>query len=385
MHSKTLTYKDPKRYQWPLALLVPMLAAAGPILFVWTNHAWVFWLPVLFLYTLFPLLDAICGSDPYNPPDSAVAQLDSDRYYSWVLYLMLPLQIVSFVGAAAFLVQHTLPAHAWVALVICSGVVGGFCINVAHELGHQRSVVERAVAKLLLATTGYGHFTIEHNRGHHRDVATPDDPASARMGESIYQFYLREQPGTIARAWRLERDRMRKGGHQVFSLHNDILQCALMTIVFWGAITFALGPFALVFVVAASLWANFQLTSANYIEHYGLLRNRLESGRFEPCRPQHSWNSNHRVTNWALFHLQRHSDHHANATRRYQSLRTFDNVPQLPTGYFGMFLMAYVPPLFYAVMNPKVVRWAHANGAQINFAPSKRAQLLAQFGLAASG
>lgn len=174
---------------------------------------------------------------------------------------------------------------------------------------------------------------------------------------------------------------MRKEGHAIFSLHNEILQCALITVLFWGAITVFFGPFALGFVVAASFWANFQLTSANYIEHYGLMRNRLESGRFEPCRPQHSWNSNHRVTNWALFHLQRHSDHHANATRRYQSLRTFDDVPQLPTGYFGMFLLAYVPPLFYAVMNPKVVHWAQATAAQINLVPSQRAQLTAKYGL----
>jgi len=193
------------------------------------------------------------------------------------------------------------------------------------------------------------------------------------MGESIYAFACRELPGAWRRAWALETQRL---GGSPWQWRNEVLQPLALTVVLWTALAVWLGPRILAFMVVMSLWANFQLTLANYIEHYGLLRRVGENGKPEACRPHHSWNSNHMVTNWMLFHLQRHSDHHAHAARRYQSLRHFDGVPTLPNGYFGMFLLAYFPPLFFRVMDPRLLAAVGHDPEKINFQPSKRERLL---------
>jgi alkane 1-monooxygenase len=266
-------------------------------------------------------------------------------------------------------------------MVLITGSVGGFCINLGHEMGHKNTPLERWLAKLVLAPTGYGHFSVEHNRGHHRDVATPIDPASSRMGESIYSFVLREMPGALVRAWNLEATRLRNAKLPVWSLHNEILQPALITLLLWTALLVWLGVQILPFLVVASFWANFQLTSANYIEHYGLLRAERAPGKYEPCQPHHSWNSNHIVSNWALFHLQRHSDHHAHPLRRYQSLRHFDNLPTLPNGYFGMFLVAYIPPLWRYVMDERLLKVVGRDASKINLDPGKRDALIKRYQL----
>ncbi|MBL0029772.1 MAG: alkane 1-monooxygenase [Rhodanobacteraceae bacterium] len=380
---ESMPYRDRKRATWLLSMAVPLLAAAGPLLYLASAAAWTLWLPVLLVYIGLPIADLLVGEDRSNPPESAMAGLDADRYYRMIAWMMVPLLWVAFVFAAWFVMRHDLPLHGLIAATIATGVVGGFCINIGHELGHKRGAFERWLAKLVLAPTGYGHFHVEHNRGHHRDVATPDDPASSRMGESIYAFVVREIPGAWRRAWRLERERMQGLGRSRFSLHNDIVQTSLITLALWTTLIAWLGIGVLPFLIAASFWANFQLTSANYIEHYGIARKRLPNGRYEPCKPEHSWNSNHLVSNWALFHLQRHSDHHANATRRYQCLRHFDEAPQLPTGYFGMFLLSYVPPLWFRVMDPRLLAMVGRDPERINAQPSQRQHLFARHGLAA--
>jgi alkane 1-monooxygenase len=263
-------------------------------------------------------------------------------------------------------------------MVLICGTVGGFCINLGHELGHKNTALERWLAKMVLAPSGYGHFFIEHNRGHHRDVATPADPASSRMGESIYRFVLREMPGAFRRACQLEAARLRQRGLAVWSLNNEIIQPALVTLLLWGGLMIWLGPEILPFLLVASFWANFQLTAANYVEHYGLLRREISPGRYEPCQPHHSWNSNHIFSNWALFHLQRHSDHHTHPLRRYQSLRHFDNLPRLPNGYFGMFSIAYFPPLWRRVMDPRLLQTVGHDASRINFDPRQRQALISR-------
>ena len=266
-------------------------------------------------------------------------------------------------------------AKAWVAME------EGFCINLGHEVGHKNTRLERWLAKFILAPTGYGHFTVEHNRGHHRDVATPADPASSRMGESIYRFLMREMPGALVRAWALEKARLRLNNLPIWSLHNEVLQPAVITVLLWGTLIAWLGVHIVPFLLVASFWGNFQLTSANYIEHYGLLRKERSPGKYEPCQPYHSWNSNHIFSNWALFHLQRHSDHHAHPLRRYQSLRHFDSLPRLPSGYFGMFSIAYVPPLWRYVMDERLLNTVGRHAANINLDPRHREALIKRYGL----
>lgn len=374
-------YRDRKRYAWLLSILVPCTMGFGPLLMLATGDPRALWIPVAFFYVVAPMLDWLMGEDRSNPPESAVPTLDADVYYRRVTYLLVPVLWAAFIFSAWFVVHFNLPWFGVLAMVMITGSVGGFCINLGHELGHKNTPLERWLAKIVLAPTAYGHFFIEHNRGHHRDVATPADPASSRMGESIYRFVLREMPGAFKRAWKLESDRLRAAGQPVWSLQNEILQPALITLTLWTALTLWLGVQILPFLVVASFWANFQLTSANYIEHYGLLRQERSPGKYEVCQPYHSWNSNHIFSNWALFHLQRHSDHHAHPLRRYQSLRHFDNLPTLPSGYFGMFTIAYFPPLWRYVMDERLLGVVGRDASRINLDPRQRSALIQRYHL----
>ena len=374
----TKPYSDRKRYAWLLSMLVPCAVGIGPALMLLTCQAWTLWLPAVFFYGLAPLFDRLLGEDLSNPPESAVPALDADPYYRWITYLLVPVLWLSFIFSAWFVAKQALPWHGVAAMVLICGTVGGFCINLGHELGHKNTALERWLAKMILAPSGYGHFSIEHNRGHHRDVATLADPASSRMGESIYRFVLREMPGAFRRAWQLETARLRQRGQTIWSLQNEIFQPALITLLLWGGLMLWLGPKILPFLMVASFWANFQLTSANYVEHYGLLRREISPGKHEPCQPHHSWNSNHIFSNWALFHLQRHSDHHTHPLRRYQALRHFDNLPRLPNGYFGMFSLAYFPPLWRRVMDPRLLQTVGRDASRINFDPRHRQALISR-------
>ena len=369
-------YRDRKRYAWLLSLLVPCTVGFGPAWVMASGDPRILWIPVAFFYVVAPMLDWLLGEDLSNPPESAVPKLDADPYYRWITYLLVPILWSAVIFSAWFVAHDSLPWHGMLAMVLITGSVGGFCINLGHELGHKNTTLERWLAKIILAPSGYGHFFIEHNRGHHRDVATPLDPASSRMGESIYRFVLREMPGALKRAWALETTRLKYDGQAVWSLRNEILQPALITVLLWGALILWLGPQILVFLVVVSFWSNFQLTSANYIEHYGLLRQERAPGKYEVCQPHHSWNSNHIFSNWALFHLQRHSDHHAHPLRRYQSLRHFDNLPRLPSGYFGMFTVAYIPPLWRWVMDERLLGVVGRDAARINLDPRQREALI---------
>jgi alkane 1-monooxygenase len=374
-------YRDPKRHAWLLSLLVPCSVALGPALMLISGDARALWVPVLLFYVVFPIFDWLLGEDLSNPPESAVPALDADLYYRRITYALVPVLWGAFIFSAWFVARHHLPWQGLLAMVLITGSVGGFCINLGHEVGHKNTPLERWLAKVILAPTAYGHFTVEHNRGHHRDVATPADPASSRMGESIYRFVLREMPGALVRAWALERERLARVGFTPWTLRNEILQPALITLLLWAGLAAWLGPQILLFLVVASVWANFQLTSANYVEHYGLLRQKLQNGRYEICQPHHSWNSNHMFSNWALFHLQRHSDHHAHPLRRYQSLRHFENLPRLPSGYFGMFTIAYIPPLWRWVMDERLLGMVGRDAARINLCPRQREALILRYQL----
>jgi alkane 1-monooxygenase len=374
-------YQDPKRWVWWFSLGVPALIGLGPVLMLWQGDPRMLWWPMVFLYLAVPLADALVGEARNNPPEWAVPQLEADRFYRFLTYALVPVLWSAFVFAVWFVATHDLPWWAQLAMVLNAGAVGGFGINLGHELGHKHNRLERWLALLALAPSAYGHFTIEHNRGHHAQVATPEDCASARMGESIWRFVWREMPGSAQRAWRLEAQRLSSAGLRVFSLHNQILQGLLITALLWTSLVLWLGWVVMPFVCLTALWTNFQLTSANYVEHYGLLRLKQADGHYERCQPRHSWNSNHVFSNWILFHLQRHADHHAHAARRYQALRHFDDAPQLPSGYAGMFLLAYVPPLWFAVMHPRLIQAVERDPARINFAPGQREALCHAHGL----
>ncbi|EKF76058.1 alkane 1-monooxygenase [Alcanivorax hongdengensis A-11-3] len=376
-----IQYRDRKRYLWVTSLFVPSLVFLGPGLYLATDNALWLWLPLAFYYLVVPVLDLLIGEDLSNPPEEVVPQLEADNYYRWITYALVPIIWGVYLFGIAFMATQPLPLHGIIAMIILLGGVCGFGINLGHELGHKKSRTERWLAKFVLAPCAYGHFFIEHNKGHHRDVATPEDPASSRMGESIWKFVWREMPGAFKRAWQLEKTRLQREGKAVWSLHNEILQPALITLVTWGALTAVFGLSILPVILAVAFWGAFQLTSANYIEHYGLRRQKDANGRYERTQPHHSWNSNHTFSNWATFHLQRHSDHHAHPARRYQSLRHFENLPSLPNGYFGMFLVSYIPPLWYAVMDKRLLAQVGTNVDNINMDPARKQALIRKYQL----
>jgi alkane 1-monooxygenase len=192
---------------------------------------------------------------------------------------------------------------------------------------------------------------------------------------------FRELPGAYFRAWDLESERLDRLGKSAWSLDNEIVQAGLVTATLYGGLIAWFGAAMVPVLAVVAFWGAFQLTSANYIEHYGLVRQQLPNGRYEPCQPHHSWNSNHVLSNLVVFHLQRHSDHHANPTRSYQSLRDFPELPRLPSGYFGMFLAAYIPPLWFRIMDPLLIKATAGDVARINFLPAKRQRLMRQYGL----
>jgi alkane 1-monooxygenase len=375
---RPVPWRDPKRYAWLLGLVVPTLPFLAWGLVEATGLG-IFWFYGPFLvFVIFPVLDIVVGMDPTNPPDSVIKWLEGDRYYRWCTYLFLPIQYAGLVLACWLWASGKLSTVDDIGLALTVGMVSGIAINTAHELGHKRESTERWLSRVALAQSGYGHFFIEHNRGHHVRVATPEDPASARFGESYYAFWPRTVIGSLRSAWGLERVRLARTGRSRWTLRNDILGAWAMSVALFAALAVVFGPVVLPYLVLQAVIGFSLLEVVNYLEHYGLLRQRREDGRYERTRPEHSWNSNNVASNVLLYHLQRHSDHHANPIRRYQALRHVDEAPQLPTGYAGMIVLAAVPPLWRRVMDHRLL--AHYGGdlARANVAARRRGRQLAR-------
>ncbi len=350
-------WRDAKRALWlltPGLYILPFLYMAG--YFVTGHIAWVF-APLIYTFIFVPLLDTIFGEDPNNPPEEVVPALSADPYYRYVAWLCVPGAYAIYIAGLWFAVTQV---PLWAGFVFMAGIgyLNGTANNIGHELGHKTGRFDALMARIMLTLIGNGHFVIEHNRGHHTRVSTPEDCSSARYNETLYAFALRDIPGAISGAWALEKRRLQNKSLPIFSHHNQILVSWSGTAAIAAIMTLWLGWWALAFTLLHNFLALFALTLANYIEHYGLRRQKKENGRYEPCQPHHSWNTNHIVSNLMLVQLQRHSDHHANPMRPYQALRNFDNLPTLPSGYPGCFGLAMIPPLWFKVMNPKVQKWA---------------------------
>jgi len=374
-------WRDGKRYLWLLGAVVPMFLFAGWGMVNLTGLGLFWWMGPLWLYVLIPVLDMVFGADPTNPPDGVVAWLEQDRYYRWVTYAFLPLQYVAIFAGFWLITQHGgLGIVDKLGIAFTLGSLNGVAINTAHELGHKKEHLERWFARVALAPTGYGHFFIEHNRGHHVRVATPEDPASSRLGETFWAFLPRTVIGSVRNSWRLERTRLRRMGKHPISPRNDVLNAWAMTVVLWGVLLalfgIGIGPYLLI----QAVFGFALLEAVNYLEHYGLMRRQLPNGRWERVNPRHSWNNNNITTNLFLYHLQRHSDHHANPTRRYQALRHFQASPQLPSGYATMIVLAYFPPLWRRVMDPRVLAHYAGDVNLANIHPPKREEILARYG-----
>ncbi len=319
----------------------------------------------LFVFILVPFLDYIIRTDTANVSENEISAVSKERFYRLVTYVWVYVQLAVILWGFYVVAHYRLNLWEWVAFVTGTALVtGGVGITVAHELGHKTDPLEKLYAKILLMTVCYMHFIIEHNRGHHVRVATPEDPATSRYGENFYAFWWRSVKDGYGSALELEADRLNKKGEPFWSLSNQMIQFLILPLIFVNLFTALYSVIAdrmvweiPVFFFAQSFLAFSLLEVVNYLEHYGMERKLLPNGRYERVTPMHSWNASHTVSNFLLFQLQRHSDHHAFAHKRYQVLNHSEESPQLPSGYSAMLILAMFPPLWFRVMNKRLEEW----------------------------
>ena len=368
-------FKDKKRKLWLLGLVVPnianvamlgyqfgpkkakkLFAAAGPIV----------------LHGIIPVIDHFLGEDSENPPEDAIAELEADPFYEKVVNLYIPLQYIANIYGNYLASKSSTPLSDRILIGLTLGVVNGVAINTAHELSHKAGKRQHYLSHLCLAPTGYNHFRIEHPYGHHLRVATPEDPASSQFGESFWKFWPRTVTGSFKSAIEIEKRRLERKGLSFWSVHNELLQGWAMSITYHAIMLKMFGKNIIPTQIAQSAYGITLFEAVNYMEHYGLKRQKLENGRYERTMPVHSWNNNSLFSNILLYQLQRHSDHHAYPTRSYQALRHYENVPQLPVGYASLFLHVFIPKYWYSIMDKQVIDYYQGDINKINlYQPAK--------------
>jgi len=376
-----VVYVDRKRHLWWLGFIGnAVLVVTLWLYFALGHNPLVTVIPALYIFGITPLIDFFMGVDEHNPPEEVADAMALDPYYRFHVHIRIPIAVATFIAYVWFVGTQDLPWWAIIALIIGIGTSSGGIMTLTHELGHKSNKWDRLHAKIGNMIIGYGHFNIEHNRGHHTWVSTPEDPASSRMGENIYRFAIREINGTVRRGLKHEKKRLSGQGRSFWSPHNEVLQVYGVAVLTMIIASILFGPAILFFLIPHHMLGWYTLTQANYVEHYGLLRQKLPNGRYERTQPRHSWNTNHTFSNMQLFHLQRHSDHHAHPQRPYQVLRGFPDLPSLPSGYGGCFAMAAIPPLWFKVMDKKVMEWAGGDITKVNVDPKRKEKLFRKWG-----
>lgn len=340
-------------WKYLIAYVAPLAAIAG----IYIKGHWSF-AGIYVGFVLIPLLEILSPISPQNLPDEEAEQKEKSQFFDLLLYLNLPL-LYLLIGYYLFTVaEGGLLAFEVLGMTLSTGlIVGTIGINVAHEIGHRPNPFDQAFSKILLMSALYMHFNIEHNRGHHKNIGTDNDPASARFNEWVYAFWFRSVVGGYFHAWKLESDRLLRERKPVLSWQNEMLRFQVFQVLYLTAIGWAFGWEVVLYAIAIALFGILMLECVNYIEHYGLRRKKSPSGKYEPVSPRHSWNSDHEVGRIFLYELTRHSDHHFKATRKYQVLRHFEESPQLPFGYPTSIIIALIPPLWFRIMNPRVKQW----------------------------
>lgn len=316
------------------------------------------WLPLLYAFFIIPVVELLIKPDPGNMDKVEEELAKNNRSYDVILYMAVIMQYYS-----VWLFLETISAGNYTGWdftgkIFSMGILcGTFGINVGHELGHRVNVFEQTLAKALLLTSLYMHFFIEHNKGHHKHVATPYDPSTAKLNQPLYSFWLQTLVGTYMSAWHIAVADAKKKGKVLPALNNEMMLFQTIQLLWLAGIYLLFGATALMaFMIAAAIGA-LLLETVNYIEHYGLSRAQTKDAHYERVKPHHSWNSNHVIGRLMLFELSRHSDHHYLASRKYQILRNIEGAPQMPTGYPGMIILSMIPPLWFRVMHKEMLRY----------------------------
>ena len=320
-----------------------------------TTTGWITYLPLMVFFGLVPAMELLFNPDKENFSKEQEQTEKENRLYTYIIYAMVPIQLV-FLFYFFLVIQE--PEIAFTDLVgritamgLMCGVIG---INVGHELGHRNNRLDEFWGEILLLTSLNTHFLPYHNGGHHFNVATPKDAATARKNELLYIFWIRSHFTSYIQAWQIENKRMKDSEKNWLHIQNRMIIYTLANLILLGTIFFFYGWFGLVAFLGAAVFGILLLETVNYIEHYGLLRNKNEYGRYERVKRTHSWNSDHVVGKIMLFNLSRHSDHHYNGSKHYQLLKSLPESPQMPTGYPGMMLLSLFPPLWFKLMNKKI-------------------------------
>lgn len=313
------------------------------------------YLTIFLAFGLIPILDQIVGKDHTNFDSETQKRIEKSLPYKICPIVGLPLLIYLLVWASQEAAMHGVDSGAFWGLVfslgISSTILGGAA---GHELIHRTNKLENFCGQLYLSSFFYGHFSIEHIIGHHVRVSTPDDPTSSRYGETLYQFLPRTIIGSYMSVFNFEKKRLARKNLPWYSFKNRLWAYLILPLSFAFILFESFGEAALIFYMAQSFVAIILVEMVNYIEHYGLQREKMPNGKYEKVTPFHSWNADYVMSNYFLFSLPRHSDHHAHATIRYQNLRSFPKAPQMPHGYPSMYLVALFPPIWFKVMNPLV-------------------------------
>jgi alkane 1-monooxygenase len=334
--------------------LSPLLIYVGAVQ-SFTSYGWACYIPLIYAWIIIPVLELLFRPDPRNLSSAEEEVAKQNMTYDLILYAVV---LLEFPVLYLFLHSMSDPALTLSDKIGRTGSMGLICgtfgINVGHELGHRTKIHEQWLAKLSLMTSLYMHFFIEHNKGHHKRVATPEDPSSARYGEMVYSFWFRSIFFSYLSAWHIANNDCRKKGRSVISLSNEMIQVHFIQAIWVGALYFMFGYPVILYYLSAAVMGILLLETVNYIEHYGLSRKMIQQGKYERAMPMHSWNSDHVLGRIMLFELSRHSDHHYLASRKYQVLRHHDDAPQMPTGYPGMMLLSLVPPVWFSIMNKRI-------------------------------
>jgi len=339
-----------KDLKYLAAFSIPIVAFIGLFL----KGSFVFLTP-LYGFVIIPILELIFPIDTKNlsieDRDSKLKQ----TVFDWLLYLNLPV-VYGLVFFGIHEVTYTFTeTYELIGMIISVGIVLGVNgINVAHELGHRQTTNERFIGKALLLPSQYMHFYIEHNFGHHLHAATPEDPATARFNQSVYSFWFTSIFRQYFKAWRIQKKLLINNKQSFFSIKNDMLWFAVFQVSYLIAVYFFFGSIGLLFGFSSAVIGILLLESVNYIEHYGLMRLKTKSGRYERVKEIHSWNSNHVIGRIVLYELTRHSDHHFKSSKKYQVLDCHDESPQMPYGYPTSVVLAMIPPLWFGIMNKRV-------------------------------
>jgi alkane 1-monooxygenase len=336
-----------RELKYTLGIIVPIVVLISLILNGWWSY-----FALIFAFGFIPLMELFLPQSEVNMSKEEESTVKHERFFDWLLYINVPIQYGLLIYFLIVVTGGGLEVYEIIGKTLSMGAACAVLgINVAHELGHRHKKSEQLMSKALLLTSLYMHFFIEHNRGHHKNIATPLDPATSRYGENIYSFFIRTVRDSYKSAWRLENGRLRKKGLPVLSWQNEMVRFQVIQVLFTAAIFIIFGWVGGLAFIGAAIYGFLMLETVNYIEHYGLERKEIRDGVYEKCQPWHSWNSNHPLGRILLYELTRHSDHHFHSGRKYQVLRHFDESPQMPTGYPGMMLVALVPPLWFRIMH----------------------------------